>query len=103
MKGPRLALLLTLVALWLGGLVGPAMATKTARYCADGEEAAFLAQVNAYRARNGRAPLVLSQALGAASDHHSVSMAKHDYFSHDLKPEDRTWSQNISRHGYRFN
>ena len=101
----------------LGALVGPAAAggapapgkapaassfTTTASYCADAEEMAFLKLINDYRQQNGRAPLTLTQTLGAASDHHSVSMANYNYFNHFLTPEGIGWSQNMTNHGYTY-
>jgi uncharacterized protein YkwD len=77
--------------------------TKTGGYCADAEEREFLDLINDYRQSKGLGPLKLTQTLGGASDHHSKSMAQHNYFSHDLKAEGITWSQNISRHGYKYN
>ena len=103
MKRRPTALLLCRLVVTLAGPVGPAVATKTAGFCADGEEAAFLTQINAYRAGKGLGPLALTQTLSAASEHHSKSMARHNYFDHDLKPEGITWSKNMSRHGYRLN
>src|SRR3712207_6412476 len=54
----------------------------TAEYCADGEEQAFLALINAYRAQNGLGALAMSQTLGTAAEHHSLDMANNNYFSH---------------------
>jgi uncharacterized protein YkwD len=71
-------------------------------YCADSQEQAFLKLVNDYRKQNGLAALTLSQSLGAAADHHSQSMADYDYVSHDLIPEDITWSQNLKNYGYTY-
>jgi uncharacterized protein YkwD len=80
----------------------PAHAIETDAYCATGEELVFLGLINDYRAQNGLAPLVLTQTLGAAAEHHSIDMAENNYFSHTLS-DGTTWSQNISNHGYTFN
>jgi uncharacterized protein YkwD len=71
-------------------------------YCASSEEIAFLALINDYRRTNGLKAFVLSQTLGAAAEHHSVSMANHNYFSHTLIPEGIGWSQNMTNHGYGY-
>ena len=103
----RRALLIVTAMVVVAGIVGagagPVAATKTAGFCADGEEAAFLTLINAYRAGKGLGPLTLTQTLSAASDHHSKSMAKHNYFDHDLKPEGISWSKNMTNHGYDYN
>ena len=71
-------------------------------YCASSEEIAFLALINDYRRANGLRAFVLSQTLGAAAEHHSKSMADHNYFSHTLIPEGIGWSQNMTNHGYDY-
>lgn len=74
----------------------------TADDCADVEELAFLELINDYRHQNGKPALALTRTLSDASRHHSVSMANHNYFSHDLTPEAVTWSQNMIDHGYAY-
>jgi len=76
--------------------------SATADYCADEEERAFLKLINDYRAQNGVAPLALSQAMGAAAEHHSADMATNNYFSHTLSGG-LIWSQNMTNHGYTYN
>lgn len=71
-------------------------------YCADAEAQKFLSLINSYRKSKGLAPLALSQTLGAAAQHHSDSMAKNDYFSHDLIPEGISWSKNVENYGYTY-
>lgn len=73
--------------------------TSASNYCADSQEAKFLALINAYRKANGLGSLKLSRTLGAAADHHSVDMARNNYFSHTLL-NGSSWSQNIRDHGY---
>jgi uncharacterized protein YkwD len=51
----------------------------------DSEEQAFLAAINAFRVRNGVAPLALSPTLGRAAEWHSTDMAANNYFSHTDK------------------
>ena len=71
----------------------------TAEYCADGEEQAFLALINAYRAQNGLDALAMSQTLGTAAEHHSLDMANNNYFSHTML-DGTTVEQNLQNHGY---
>jgi uncharacterized protein YkwD len=83
-------------------------AVTASSYCADPEESAMLAALNAYRAEHGLGELVLSATLGAAAKHHSESMANFNYFdgSHDLhfegdsQDQTVTWQENIASHGY---
>jgi uncharacterized protein YkwD len=104
--------LLTMVAL-LGSatstLAGPLPTTRSIQpsftaasdYCAEPEELAFLTLINNYRAQYELKPLVLTQTLGAASEHHSVDMATNNYFSHILF-DGTTWSDNMTNHGYTY-
>lgn len=78
------------------------LSSSASSYCADSQEQALLKLINDYRKQNGVAALTLSQSLGAAADHHSASMANNNYVSHDLIPEDITWSQNLKNHGYGY-
>ena len=103
----RLGLLLCLGL--LSGLLAPVMtwrdpatvlANPASEFCADPEEAALVGLVNAYRAEQGKGALVFDLRLGASADHHSLSMADNNYFSHDLPPEGIDWFQNIRNHGY---
>lgn len=105
----RVLLLLLVAALLVGGLL-PTAAVRgairpevtAAQYAPDEQECAFLGLVNRFRRQNGRKPLALSVSLGAAAEHHSVDMARNDYFSHDLH-NGVSWSKNIRKHGYRGN
>lgn len=112
------AILIVLVALLVpaNAFAAPGMSTggwaggglDASGYCADPEELAMLAELNAYRVENGAGELTLSVSLGAAAKHHSESMASFNYFdgSHDLHFEGRnqdetiTWQENIANHGY---
>lgn len=69
-------------------------------YCVEPEELEFLSIINDYRARNGLAPLELSQTLGAAAALHSDEMAATSYFDHTMS-DGTTVEQNIRNHGYR--
>jgi uncharacterized protein YkwD len=84
------------------GQVPRAGFTATADYCAEPEELAFLKLINDYRAQNGLGPLVLTQTLGAASEHHSLDMATYDYIGHSLH-DGTSWDQNMTNHGYTYN
>jgi len=112
---PRRALRTLILTLACVGIASPATAAApapptvtadpsfvtAAGYCADAEERAFLALINAHRAENGRGPLRLTKTLAAAADHHSVDMATKNYFSHTLAGG-VTWPQNIVNHGYTY-
>jgi len=76
--------------------------TATADYCAEPEDLAFLKLINDYRAQNGLGPLVMTQTLGAASEHHSLDMATHNYIGHTLY-DGTSRSQNMTNHGYTYN
>ena len=78
-----------------------AVANTTAEWCAAPEEVQLLGFVNDLRRSLGLAPLVMSQSLGAAAEHHSQEMADNSYFSHTLL-NGVTWSKNLSNHGYTF-
>lgn len=80
----------------------PAAAIATSQYCMEPEEVAFLGLINQYRAQNGLGPLVASQTVGAAAEHHSLDMATNDYFSHTLA-NGQKWSDAMRDHGYTYN
>src|SRR5215211_1221716 len=58
-----------------------------------------LSLINSYRKSKGLSSLRLSRTLGAAAEHHSIDMARNNYFSHTLS-NGTSWSQNILNHGY---
>lgn len=64
----------------------------------DSEEQAMLGLINAYRTRDGLAPLTLSLTLDRAALWKSVDMAANGYFSHDDLI--RSWMQRFSDCGY---
>jgi uncharacterized protein YkwD len=78
-------------------------AASASGYCASTEEVAFFKLINDYRRSKGLAALAMSQSLGAASEHHSSSMATYNYFDHNLIPEGISWSQNMTNYGYSYN
>jgi uncharacterized protein YkwD len=93
------------------GLAGPGPSTAhvttsyagASGYCATSEELEVLKLINDYRKANGVGALKLTQTLGAASEHHSKSMADYGYFDHFLIPENIKWSTNMFNHGYDYN
>ena len=64
-------------------LVMPATASERELLRASALESSILAQMNAVRAKHGKAPLKLSPALSAAARSHSQSMVTKGFFSHD--------------------
>jgi len=87
------------------GAMLPALAAHatSADACAGDFAIQLLDLINTYRVNNGQQRLALSKTLTAAAQHHSDSMATHDYFSHDLIPEGITPFQNMINHGYTYN
>jgi uncharacterized protein YkwD len=65
----------------------------------DGEETAFLALINDYRAANGRGPLSHNPQLGAAAENHSHDQAKNNYLGH-TGSDGSSIQQRIQRAGY---
>ena len=49
----------------------------------DDEELRFLRLVNDYRQANGVGPLILSDTLAVAAEHHSEDMGEYGFFAHD--------------------
>jgi uncharacterized protein YkwD len=85
----------------LTGHIGRAAAHPATDYCADAEEQAFLVLINDYRKDHGLAPLVASQALGAAAEHHSLDMAANDFLGHTGSDASDP-KQRMTAHGYGF-
>ena len=96
----------------LGGVGGAALLLVLASAAADAAEVcpapapgsnpqltAHLAEVNAFRASNGVAPLVLNDKLTAAAQGHAADMARKNYFSHSSL-DGRTPAQRINAAGY---
>ena len=54
----------------------------------DSAELQVLALINGYRAQNGLAPLLLSDALSTAADRHSHDMGRYGFFSHTTVKSD---------------
>jgi uncharacterized protein YkwD len=49
----------------------------------DPEELQFLRLINEYRKENGAGPLILSDTLAVAAEHHSKDMAEYGFFAHN--------------------
>ncbi len=49
----------------------------------DSEELQFLRLINEYREENGAGPLLLSDTLAVAAEHHSKDMAEYGFFAHN--------------------
>lgn len=75
------------------------LAVTANTYCPGQAEWNFFGLINRYRRQNGLPALALSRTLGAAAKYHSQSMAKYNYFSHDLL-NGRSWYDNIVHFGY---
>ncbi|MEE9273084.1 MAG: CAP domain-containing protein [Robiginitomaculum sp.] len=58
-----------------------------------------LADLNAYRARHGRSPVVLNTALSAASKTHATDLAKHGIISH-TGSDGSGHGERLQRQGY---
>ncbi len=67
-----------------GGLVGGAQsnASATSEGPYDSEEVQFLHLINEYRQQSGAGPLLLSDTIAAAAEHHSQDMAHYSFFGH---------------------
>lgn len=94
---PLLVAMMVLVP--AAGRPGNVYANETASFCADQEEQAFLTLINDYRMTNGLDPLVLSQGLSAAAEHHSEDMATNDFLGHEGS-DGSTVEERFVAHGY---
>ncbi len=74
----------------------------------DSEEREFLELINEYREQNGAGPLVFSDDLTTASEHHNEDMAEYNFFAHDTVESTRypagsePWDR-MSEEGYDYN
>jgi uncharacterized protein YkwD len=74
----------------------------------DSEELQFLRLINEYRQQNGAGPLIPSDILAAAAEHHSEDMGKYDFFAHNTEASSyyRVGSQpwdRMAAEGYTYN
>jgi uncharacterized protein YkwD len=74
----------------------------------DPEELQFFELINGYREENGLEPLVLSDTLAVAAEHHSQDMARYSFFAHNTAASsyyeagDEPWDR-MEKEGYRYN
>jgi uncharacterized protein YkwD len=94
---PLLVAMMVLVP--AAGRPGNVYSNETASFCADTEEQAFLTLINDYRITNDLEPLVLSQTLSAAAEHHSEDMATNDFLGHEGS-DGSTVEERFVAHGY---
>ncbi len=101
---------LTIGALFATVVAAPAPPTSDAltadiskaAYCASSIEVEFLNLINQYRVSKDKAPLRMSQAVGAAARHHSLDMANRNYTDHYTKGSGDDWADRMADHGYTF-
>ena len=74
----------------------------------DAEETRFLSLINEYREDNGLRPLILSDTLTVASEHHSKDMADYGFFAHNTEKSSyypagsEPWDR-MEAEGYQYN
>lgn len=74
----------------------------------DSEELQFLQLINDYRQEHGVGPLILSDTLAVAAEHHSDDMGKYDFFAHNTEVSSyyqvgsEPWDR-MAAEGYTFN
>jgi len=74
----------------------------------DTEELRFLRLINEYRQENGAGPLILSDTLAVAAEHHSKDMAEYGFFAHDTEASSyyrvgsKPWDR-MAAEGYDYN
>jgi hypothetical protein len=74
----------------------------------DSEELQFLELINDYRQQNGLGPLLLSDTLSVAAEHHDRDMARYSFFAHDTfassyyRVGSQPWDR-MEEEGYKFN
>jgi uncharacterized protein YkwD len=74
------AVVAVLSVLLVGVVAVERSAGTSESYCS--EEVQFLQLLNQYRKDNGAEPLLLSDAISVAAEHHSQDMAKYGFFAH---------------------
>lgn len=74
----------------------------------DAEELRFLRLINDYRQQNGVGPLILSDTLAVAAEHHSEDMGKYGFFAHNTaassyyRAGSKPWDR-MAAEGYMYN
>lgn len=98
--------MIPLLATLMLAFAAPGAATADTAY--DSDERAFLELINEYREQNGAGPLVLSNDLTVASEHHNEDMSEYNFFAHDTVGSSRypvgsePWDR-MSAEGYDYN
>ena len=74
----------------------------------DAEELRFLQLINDYRQQNGVGPLILSDTLAVAAEHHSEDMGEYGFFAHNTEASSyypvgsKPWDR-MAAEGYAYN
>ncbi len=74
----------------------------------DAEEVQFLGLINDYRQQNGLRPLIFSDTLTVAAEHHSKDMAEYGFFAHNTEQSSyypdgaKPWDR-MEAEGYDYN
>lgn len=82
--------------------------TGSAATAYDAEELRFLELINEYRAQNGLEPVILSDTLTVAAEHHSQDMAQYGFFAHNTESSSyyptgsKPWDR-MEAEGYDYN
>jgi uncharacterized protein YkwD len=79
--------------------LAPGQPTAAVLAAGDDVEALLLQLINADRAAEGLAPLVIDRELDAAADAHTADMLANDYFEHDSQ-DGRSPGDRIEAAGY---
>lgn len=80
----------------------------TAATSYDPEELQFLELINQYRQEHGAGPLILSDTLAVAAEHHSQDMGEYDFFAHNTEASSyygvgaEPWDR-MEAEGYNYN
>ena len=106
-SGPRYRWMVVAVAAVLISVLA-AGESDSAATTYDSEELQFLRLINEYRQENGAGPLVLSDTLAVAAEHHSKDMGEYGFFAHNTAASSyyRVGSQpwdRMAAEGYDYN
>ena len=99
-------LILAAVAVSLSMLVVGTRGDAATAY--DAEETQFLKLINDYRQQNGLRPLIFSDTLTVAAEHHSKDMAEYGFFAHNTQQSSyypdgaKPWDR-MEAEGYDYN
>lgn len=98
--------ILAAVALSLAMLAAGTRGEAATAY--DAEEVQFLRLINEYRQQNGLRPLIFSDTLTVAAEHHSKDMAEYGFFAHNTEQSSyypdgaKPWDR-MEAEGYDYN